>query len=60
MSLYINYVIHEHYYIMELNWGSHLVKKSTICLIESLSKMMKNALYFILKALSVLKIFKFS
>ena len=31
-----------------------------ICLIESLSKMMKNAFYFILKALLALKIFKFS
>ena len=34
-------------------------KISAICLIESLSKMMKNAFYFILKALSVFKIFKF-
>ena len=30
-----------------------------ICLIESPLKMMKNAFYFILKALFVLKIFKF-
>ena len=30
-----------------------------ICLIESSLKMMKNAFYFILKALFVLKIFKF-
>ena len=30
-----------------------------ICLIESPLKMMKNAFYFILKALSVLKIFTF-
>ena len=34
-------------------------KKFVICLIESLSKMMKNAFYFISKALFVLKIFKF-
>ena len=34
-------------------------KKIDICLIESPFKMMKNAFYFILKALFVLKIFKF-
>ena len=34
-------------------------KYCVICLIESPLKMMKNALYFILKALFVLKIFKF-
>ena len=32
---------------------------SVIYLIESFLKMMKNAFYYILKALSVLKIFKF-
>ena len=34
-------------------------KKIVICLIESPLKLMKNAFYFILKALSILKIFKF-
>ena len=34
-------------------------KFCVICLIESSLKMMKNAFYFILKALFVLKIFKF-
>ena len=34
-------------------------KLCIICLIESPSKMMKNAFYFILKALFVLKLFKF-
>ena len=34
-------------------------KICVICLIESLLKMMKNGFYFILKGLSVLKIFKF-
>ena len=33
--------------------------KYVICLIESPLKIMKNGFYFILKALSVLKIFKF-
>ena len=34
-------------------------KACAICLIESPLKMMKNTFYFILKALFVLKIFKF-
>ena len=34
-------------------------KVCLICLIESPLKMMKNALYFVLKALFVLKVFKF-
>ena len=34
-------------------------KICVICLIESLLKMMKNAFYFILKAIFILKIFKF-
>ena len=34
-------------------------KMCVICLIESPLKMMKNAFYFILKVLFVLKIFKF-
>ena len=38
---------------------SHLPKKCVISLIESLLKLMKNAFYFILKALYVLKIFLF-
>ena len=36
-----------------------LQKKSVICLIESPLKMIKNVFYFILKALFLLKIFKF-
>ena len=43
-----------------LKSGSHFPKKNcVICLIESPLKIMKNAFYFILKALFVLKIFKF-
>ena len=34
-------------------------KTCAICLIESPLKMMKNTFYFILKALFILKIFKF-
>ena len=34
-------------------------KKCVICLIESPINMMKNAFYFILKALFVLKVFRF-
>ena len=34
-------------------------KKCVICSIESLLKMMKNVFYFILKAIFILKIFKF-
>ena len=48
--------------IMEkhLKLDSHLPKKNCgICLIESSLKVIKNAFYFILKALFVLKIFKF-
>ena len=35
-----------------------LLKKIVICLIESPFEMTKNAFYFILKVLSVLKVFK--
>ena len=43
-----------------LKLDSHLPKKNLfICFNDSPSKMMKNAFYFILKALFVLKIFKF-
>ena len=38
---------------------SHLSKKCVICFIESSLKIIKNAFYFILEALFVLKIFKF-
>ena len=38
---------------------SHLPKKCVICFFESLLKVMKNAFYFILKVLFVLKICKF-
>ena len=47
------------YYIIILKSDSHLSKKFVICLIESPFKITKNAFYFILKALFVLKIFKF-
>ena len=42
-----------------LKSDSHLSKKCVIRFVESPLKMMKNAFYFILKSLSVLKIFKF-
>ena len=42
-----------------LQSGSHLPKKIFICFNNCPSKMMKNVFYFILKALFVLKIFKF-
>ena len=45
---------------LELKPDSQLPKKfCVICFIESPLKMMKNAFYFILKALFVLKIFRF-
>ena len=41
-------------------WDSHFPKKvAFICFNESSLKMMRNALYFMLKALFVLKIFKY-
>ena len=43
----------------KLKSDSHLPKKLYYCFIEIPLKMMKNAFYFILKALFVLKIFKF-
>ena len=49
-------------WIHALKSDSHLQKKKWLCVIyfiESPLKMMKNAFYFILKALFVLKIFKF-
>ena len=42
-----------------LKSDSHLPKIFLICFNYSLSKLMKNAFYFILKALVVLKVFKF-
>ena len=42
-----------------LKSGSHLQKKKIICFSKSPLKIMKNAFYFILKALFVLKIFNF-
>ena len=42
-----------------LKLDSHLPKKILNCFNDGSSKMMKNAFYFILKALFVLKIFKF-
>ena len=52
-SYFINSVV-----IYYLRLDSHLLKK-IICFNESLSKLMKNAFYFILKVHFVLKIFKF-
>ena len=49
-------------FLLIFSWvkvGSSTSKKKFICLNHSPSKMMKNAFYFILKALFVLKIFKF-
>ena len=46
-------------FISVLKWDSHLPKKIIICFNDSPSKIMKNAFYFILKAIFVLKIFKF-
>ena len=44
----------------DLKWGSHLPKKKNfICFNDSRTKMMKIAFYLILKALFVVKIFKF-
>ena len=43
----------------DIKVDSHLKKNLCFYLIESPLKMMKNAFYFILKALFVLKIFKF-
>ena len=43
--------------LLTLKSGSHIPE--IFVLFESPLKMMKNAFYFILKALSVLKIFKF-
>ena len=46
--------------MMNIKVGLSPSKKiCVICLIESPLKMMKNAFYFILKSLFVLKIFKF-
>ena len=42
-----------------LKWDPHLLKKIIICFNDSPSKMMRNAFYFILKALFALKVFKF-
>ena len=45
---------------MLLKSDSHLPKRfCVICLIENLLEVMKNAFYFILKALFILKIFKY-
>ena len=44
---------------LHLKSDSHLPSFCFICLNDSPSKMMKNALYFVLKALFVLKIFRF-
>ena len=45
---------------MLLKSDSHLPKRfCVICLIENLLEVMKNAFYFILKALFIIKIFKY-
>ena len=45
--------------IQDFNSDSHLPKIFFICFNDSSSKMMKNAFYFILKALFLLKMFRF-
>ena len=45
--------------LLALKLGSHLQKDCVNCFMESPLKMMKNAFYYILKTLFVLKIFKF-
>ena len=45
---------------VKLKSDSHLLKKCVICFVESPLKMMKNAFYFILIALFVLKVLKFA
>ena len=52
------YYLSSHFVFYPLKSDSHPPKKFVICLIESPLKMMKNAFYFILKPLFVLKIFK--
>ena len=53
-------IVSESYLFMTLKSDSHLPKIFfIICFNDSPSKMMKSAFYFILKALFVLKIFKF-
>ena len=53
-------LINVFYSLNDLKFDSHLPKKVVIiCLNDSPSKMIKNDFYFILKALFVLKIFKF-
>ena len=48
------------YFVSSLKSDPHLPEKIwIICFIDSPLKMMKNAFYFILKALFVLKIFRF-
>ena len=46
-------------FALVLKSDSHLPKKFFICFNDNPSKIMKNAFYFILNALFVLKIFKF-
>ena len=47
-------------FTMQLKSDSHIPKNFfIICFSDSPSKMMKNAFYFILKALFILKVFKF-
>ena len=49
-----------HTVLYNLKSDSHLAKKNFfVCVNDSSSKMMKNVFYFILKAIFVLKIFKF-
>ena len=58
LQLFVNQVVTS--WFLKLKSNPHLPKLFIIiCFNHSPSKMMKNALYFILKALFVLKIFKF-
>ena len=49
----------EQFFRANVKLDSHLLKEFFICFNESPLKIMKNTFYFILKALLVLKIFKF-
>ena len=58
MYIYTVYIFLQFFYIFKVGL-SPSKKICVICLIESPLKMMRNAFYFMLKALFVIKIFKF-
>ena len=59
VSQLIIFYVEKSHLMKDLKSDFHLPKICFICFDDSPSKMMKNAFYFILKALFVLKIFKF-